>query len=121
MNKIIIEDNIPEPDYSATIKGYKRVEGVWTATNSKYKVECIRAMATMEVGQSFLVYGRCEYTIKSWIHTIVYFGNKEGNIHGDKDFEIKTIKSEKPTTKIHNNQLGKIKCKQYPIRVWRIK
>ena len=113
MNKIIIEDNIPEPDYLSTRLGVQRIEGVWTATNSKYKVECIRAIATLKKGQSFLVHSRCEYTVKDWIYMVK-------RRYEDRYFEIKTIKSENPTTKIHNNQLGKIKCKQYPIRVWRV-
>ena len=113
MDKIIIEDNIPEPDYLSTRPGVQKIEGVWIPVNNKYKVECIRAIATLKKGQSFLVHSRCEYTVKDWIYMVK-------RRYEDRYFEIKTIKSEKPTTKIHNNHLGKIKCKQYPIRVWRV-
>ena len=88
MDKIIIEDNIPEPDYLSTRPGVQKIEGVWIPVNNKYKVECIRAIATLKKGQSFLVHSRCEYTVKDWIYRVK-------RRYEDRYFEIKTIKSEK--------------------------
>ena len=138
MNKIIIEDNIPLPNNDSS---------------SNYKKSCLIVMSELEIGQSFLIYGRSESTIKHWIKKVerlcsenqmeelVEWRNERiGNSYAEKMynrrkeeidmfskngknllFQCSVVKSEKPTTKIHNNQLWKIKCKQYPIRVWRIK
>ena len=120
MNKIIIEDNIPLPSINDGCK-----------TDADYTTNCLMAMAIMEIGQSFLIYRRSESSVKGWIEIVSrrsginYHNNPDKctYIHGinikDKQlkFQYETITTEKQTTKIHSGK----ECKQYPVRVWRIK
>lgn len=66
MKKIIIEDNIPLPEQ-------KKYE----TTSWKYKHCCFDVMSKLEVGQSFLIYGRSEASIKCWFREFQHYCDTE--------------------------------------------